>query len=286
MNQYFMRFPGNRTKAVTLSYDDGNRNDLKLLSIINKYGLKCTFNLCSALLGGSSESWYLTAKEIQDNIVSAGHEVAVHTAHHKAPGLTDLTDGIKEVLEGRAELERTFGGIIKGMAYPNSGIQVFNNGFSYNDVKKYLRDLGIAYARSLGGDNDGFMLPEDWYDWRPTAHHDNPKLIEYVDKFLSLDVNSEYIGSQWPRLFYLWGHSFEYQANDNWSVLTDFCERISGREDIWYATNIEIYNYTMAYRSLMYNVDRTFVYNPTLHTVWMRADDRDYCIRSGETVSV
>ena len=40
-----MRFPGGKAKAVTLSYDDGSKDDIKFLEIINQYNLKCTFNL-------------------------------------------------------------------------------------------------------------------------------------------------------------------------------------------------------------------------------------------------
>ena len=43
----FMRFPGGLGKALTLSYDDGVEQDIKLIDILNRYGLKCTFNLNS-----------------------------------------------------------------------------------------------------------------------------------------------------------------------------------------------------------------------------------------------
>ena len=37
MRYQFLRFPGGKPKAVTLSYDDGCAEDLHLLEIINKY---------------------------------------------------------------------------------------------------------------------------------------------------------------------------------------------------------------------------------------------------------
>ncbi len=286
MKNYFMRFPEGRTKAVTLSYDDGCRADLRLAETINKYGLKCTFNINSSLMGSNTQDWHLTKEEIAEHLLGTGHEIAVHGALHKAPGMTTIIDGIRDALDGRIGLERAFGGIIKGMAYPNSGIRIFDNGATYNDVKNYLIELGIAYARSLGGDNDCFLMPEDWYNWIPTAHHNNPKIMEYIDEFLKIDVNSEYAGARRPRIFYMWGHAYEFDRNDNWEHLTEICEKLSGNDDIWYATNIEIYNYTKAYRSLEFNVDRTVVYNPTLHTVWFHADGKDYCIKSGATLNI
>ena len=44
-------------KALTFSYDDGVTQDKRLIKILNKYGLKCTFNINSGLfgVGGSFE---------------------------------------------------------------------------------------------------------------------------------------------------------------------------------------------------------------------------------------
>lgn len=286
MNSYFMRFPQGKTKAVTFSYDDGCRDDLHLAQIINEYNIKCTFNISSGFIAEDNSGFYLTKDEIEKNLLGTGHEIAVHGAYHKAPGMTDLTDGIRDVLECRCDLERIFGGIIKGMAYPNSGILHFENGKGYADVKQYLSSLGIAYARTLGADNDEFYLPDDWHNWKPTAHHNNPDIFKYIDKFINLDINSFHWGKQWPRLFYLWGHSYEYENNDNWDKLRKICTLLSDNSDTWYATNIEIFNYTSAYRSLQFNVDRNLVYNPTLYTIWFQADEKDYRISSGETLKI
>ena len=51
MKYRFPRFPGGKAKAVTLSYDDGSNDDAKLLDIIDKYGIKCTFNLVGSSVG-------------------------------------------------------------------------------------------------------------------------------------------------------------------------------------------------------------------------------------------
>jgi len=284
MRYYFLRFPEGKTKAVTFSYDDGCRQDLRLAEILNKYGMKGTFNLNSKSIGASE--WNLNKEQIAENIMGTGHEVAVHCANHKQPGMTILADGIREVLDCRLELENMFGGIIKGMAYPNSGIRVFENGACYNDVKSYLTQLGIAYSRSLGGDNDGFSLPEDWHNWIPTAHHNNPKLFEWIEKFVSANVNSAYAGGRRPMLCYIWGHSYEFDNNNNWDRIEEICQKLSFKDEIWYATNIEICNYVKAYHSLEFNIDMTLCHNPTAYTVWFNADGNDYCVKSGETIKI
>ena len=86
-----------KCKAVTFSYDDGVSQDVRLIALLDKYGLKATFNLNSGMFGACCN---LTVKgeTITHNILSAeeskklytGHEVAVHTLTH--PNLTTLPD--------------------------------------------------------------------------------------------------------------------------------------------------------------------------------------------------
>lgn len=64
----------------------------------------------------------------------------------------------------------------------------------------------------------------------------------------------------------------------------DGCRRISGHDSIWYATNIEIYNYVKAYDSLVFSADGTMVYNPTLYKIWFKTDNELHSVNSGETL--
>lgn len=73
MRYRFLRFPMGRTKAVTLSYDDGRREDIKLSDIITPYGIKATFNINSAMMGKSSEDKRMTPEEIEKYILDRGH---------------------------------------------------------------------------------------------------------------------------------------------------------------------------------------------------------------------
>ncbi len=284
MRYQFMRYPGGKAKAVTLSYDDGCSQDLKFAAIISEHGLKCTFNLNGDELKGKNA---FSRETIEENFLSKGHEVAVHGYFHRAEGTLRPIEGIQDVLNCRLELEHKLGRIIRGMAYPDGGITRFSNGATYEKVKQYLTELDIAYSRSLGGDNGLFRLPQDWHNWIPTAHHDNPKLFEYIDSFVNQDLGPTYrLSDRHPRLFYLWGHAFEFDRNKNWDRLDEICEKLGGREEIWYATNIEIYDYTKAYESLIYSANGKMVYNPTVTTIWFDRDGTLYTIQPGETIEI
>lgn len=283
MKYRFLRYPGGLLKAVTLSYDDDCRQNIRFAEVIGRYGLKCTFNLNSAYISDGSDDSCLSESDIAQYIIGGGHEIALHGAHHVAPGKERPIDGIREMLECRIELERRFGTIVRGMAYPDSGINCFANNTDYPTVKRYLEDLDIAYARIAGGDNDRFELPCDWHRWTPTAHHINPKVLEYIDNFNSR-CEHDYIADNTPLLFYLWGHSYEFDENDNWDLLDQICMKLSGKSDTWYATNIEIYNYVTAYNSLVFSADGTIIHNPTATAVWVYTDGKTVKAEPGQTV--
>jgi len=282
MRYKFLRFPQGKVKAVTLSYDDGRYTDIRFSDVITKAGLKCTFNLCS-----QKQIKDLTAEQKKEYFLDRGHEIAVHCAQHRAPGMQRAITGIKDVLDCRLELEEEYGLIIRGMAYPDTGIRYFANEATYENIKHYLTDLDIAYARTLGKDNNSFSLPNDWHAWMPTAHHANPKLLEYIEEFLNIEITPDTYGpTHHPKLFYIWGHSIEFERDNNWELLDKICERLGGRDDIWYATNMEIYEYVKAYDSIIYSADETKMYNPSLFDIWMDIDGEVICIKSGETKTV
>lgn len=278
-----MRYPDGKAKAVTFSYDDGVPEDERLAEIFYRYGLKATFNFNCDRPGKRN----YTKDEVQSIFYSKGHEIAVHGANHRPNGNLRSIEGIRDVLNCRLELEEKCGRIIRGMAYPDTGINLMANFGSYEQVKNYLTELDIVYSRSLGGDNDSFMLPSDFHAWIPTAHHDNPKIMEYIDKFLAADTSKKvYHARRFPLLLYVWGHSYEFEKKNNWEHIEEICQKLSGNDEIWYATNIEIYDYVEAYKRLVYSADGCKVYNPSLFPVFIDVDGVLYEIKPGQTVQI
>ena len=172
----YMRFPGGLSKAVTLSYDDGVHADKKLMQIIDKYGLKCTFNLNSLLF--DCRNWHdrMDEEETYALFSDSRHEVALHGARHIFLNKVPLHEAIREVALNRDWLEHKFGRIVNGMAYAYNG---------YNDeVKRVIGDLGVQYARTTRSTHS-FGLPEDFLEWHPTAHHSEDCLPELTQNFCS-----------------------------------------------------------------------------------------------------
>ena len=139
--------------------------------------------------------------------------------------------------------------------------------------------MGIEYGRVVPSRPD-YALPKDPLEWYPTCHHKNPDLMNIGQFFI------EFQKKQYLKLMYVWGHSYEFDNDDNWNVIEDFCALMSGKEDIWYATNIEIYDYVEAYRSLVFSVNGSRVYNPTAITLYLEKAGVTYCVKPGESIEL
>ena len=223
-----------KLKAITFSYDDGTTHDIALIELLNKYNLKCTFNLNSELLGTNNillrENKNIAHYKIAPQDVKGvydGHEVAVHSLTH--PTLVGLEEDeiIRQVEQDRINLSELVGYEVVGMAYPN--------GPNDDRVAGILRDkTGVKYARTTTL-TDSFDRQENLYRFNPNIYHimDPDRLFSMGKEFLELKADK-------PQILYIWGHSFEFDYNNGLVMLEEFFKMISGKDDIFYGTNKEV----------------------------------------------
>ncbi|MEE0290537.1 MAG: polysaccharide deacetylase family protein [Lachnospiraceae bacterium] len=217
-------------KAVTFSYDDGIEQDRRLVDIFNSYGMKCTFNLNTGIQ--SEESHFeidgvkihrMNQEDIGD--LYKGHEIAVHGLTHTGPTGLLLEELEQEFYQDAKNIERIYGKYPVGMAY------------AYGDcderVAKYLQSIGIRYGRTVGSTH-GFDLPKEPMLLEATCHHNDEQLFALAKQFLEAEPDD---GK--PMLFYIWGHSYEFDVNRNWDRIERLCEMLAGHEDIFCGTNAE-----------------------------------------------
>lgn len=274
MDHVLLRFPNFRDKAVTLSYDDDVVANKRLLSIMQKYGIKGTFNLNSEFFKDDPSSF--TKEDAKELILGSGNEIAVHGAKHLSLAEVDLAVGMNDILTDRKELEKLTGAPVKGMAYANGSLS--------DDVVKMLEMCGIVYARTTRSSGN-FLIPDDWLRLSPTCHHDDPRLPELVKSFLETP-QSPYVWGKSPRLFYLWGHAYEFDNNKNWNVIESFAEKVGGREDVWYATNMEIYTYVRAFHRLEFTADGTKAFNPSATDVYLDYLGKQVLVKAGQVANI
>jgi len=283
---YLLRFPGGRVRALTFSYDDGVTADIPLVKIFDDYGLKGTFNINTGLFYKGDDplpdsynttvSRRMTREETYNLFANSSHEVAVHSLTHPELHQCPIERATYEILIDRINIEEMFGGICRGMAYPY--------GNTSDTAVKAIAASGIAYARTTVS-TEKFDIPTVWLRMPATCHHKNPRLMELADKFLA-DPKSQ---PTTPKLFYIWGHSYEFCHDQNWDVIIKLAEKLAHNDTIWYATNIEIYNYVRDFYRLEVSCDGKIFHNPTntdLFVAISKGEDGTVKIPAGETVRI
>ena len=248
-----------------MSYDDGRVQDRRLAEIFDKNKIRGTFHLNSGKLGCEG---YITKEELGD--LFKNHEVSVHTVNH--PPLTNVQHStvINEIISDKKNLEEIMGYPVRGMSLPY--------GVTNAEVDKIISFSGMKYSRTTAS-AAAFSFPENFLRWNPTCHHKNA--LPVLDKFLETKKNG------WRSLlFYVWGHSYEFDNDSNWDLIEEFCKRASGHDDVWYATNIEIYDYMAAVKNLIISVDEKTIINPSYNPVFVSVDGETLEIKGGQRINL
>lgn len=220
-------------KFITFSFDDGCVDDIRLVEIMNKYGLKGTFNLNSGKMTTTSVWKYCGVKDVRNfnyydcvNLYD-GHEIAGHAYTHEYLEQLDKCTLDNQVRLDKKLLEFLYNCKIRGMAYPF--------GTYSEDVIKALQENGIEYGRTIESTYN-FDLPKDPFVWNPTCHFRDKEIRDLADEFFHSSEETD-------QLFYIWGHSYELMTEEEWQEFEKLCAYISGRADVKYCTNVEVLDY-------------------------------------------
>jgi len=273
------QFPFGKRIAVTTSFDDGVVEDRRVVEAFNQWGLKGTFNLNSAKLGRTGErkpivrgeGANIDASEVAE--LYAGHEVAIHTATHPFLQRLDASQIATEVLEDRKALEDLVGYPVRGMAYPF--------GTCNAQVVAVLRALGIVYCRGVENREPCFP-PAEPLVWAPTAHQFNTQPAPVPQRWETYYNNKNSSG-----VFYIWGHAYEFnRPGHDWPELEAVYKPLSGKPDVWYCTNIELFDYEAARQRIVIAANRRSALNPSGMAVSLNVDGKLMDVPAGKTVKL
>ncbi len=287
-------------KFYTFSLDDGVTQDERFIQLLNQYGLKATFNICTGTAGqdftstlnkkkpnGSAVTCYRVSEDQIKSGFYGDNEIASHTYSHPSL-IKDVTDeqGIKDQINSDVEnIEAWAEREVIGMAYPGAGghrewtcansacnkivkisnipdwcpncgqSSTFNKSnsqiildiesgmnISASAIKHIKNNSNIKYGRTIEN-GYSFDLPRDFMLWNPTCYFKDSSLMSYAQNFRELDVsNGGYA------LFYVWGHTYEFDeadptnsSKDDWERIESFLKYMSETEDAICLTNEQIY---------------------------------------------
>lgn len=263
-------YPGGKKKAFNVTYDDGILQDVPFVELLNRYGLKGTFNLNSQLMEQGFEWVHETGMVVKrldwDTVrhLYDGHEIASHTLTH--PYLSDKTDEqlLWEIGEDKRRLETMFGREVAGFGVP----------FHFYDdrIARCVQQCGFEYGR-MSEETRNYTLWQDPYHWCCGIFHLAPEFDAYVDGFFDTD--------QELALCQIVGHSYDLDAAGMWDKMEDIFRRVAENDDILSMTHLEIVRYMLAMKQAVVFDNR--VENLSNTELWFLVDGRCISLLPGES---
>ena len=262
-------YPGGKRKAFNITYDDGVTQDVRFVQMLNKYGIKGTFNLNSELMKNQFAWTHPNGMEVRrlsaDRVIDLydGHEIASHTLTH--PYMHDLPEWeiMRQLGEDRENLQRLFGREVKGFAVPFS---------YYSDlIARCAESCGFEYARM--SEFSGSYAPcLDWYYWKTGVYHIMPELTEFAAGFLNTD--------QELAVCQIVGHSYDLDAENLWGTMELICAAVSAQSDVWMCTNLELVRYLKAMEQAV--ITGNMIENRSGQTLWFESQGMVFSVEAGD----
>jgi peptidoglycan/xylan/chitin deacetylase (PgdA/CDA1 family) len=227
---------------VTISWDDGQKLDLKFANLLKKYGLKGTF-----YISPRNREWdkgeLLSDKEIYK--LSKDFEIGCHTMNHQR--LTEIKEdqAYREILDSKLFLEKIINKKIESFSYPYGDYN--------NKIRNLVEKAGLIIGRT--SNRYSFKYPLDPLVLDTTLHtYDHILDLAKILKFSRFNPIEFCKNLDWEHLarrmfdyvirrggvYHLWGHSKEIDTLSHWGKLENVLAYIAGRKNIRYLTNAEI----------------------------------------------
>lgn len=198
-------------KIFLLSFDDGTVWDPRLVQLLNRYGIKGTFNLNSGL---EDFVWQFGEFPVRRQILSdignlyEGHEIASHSLHHHRLDQLSAPQLRREVEEDAARLKDVFGLKEIGFGVPFT----FCNDREVRIIRRLVRYIRLSEFA------DSFALPRDEYHIPIHGLYNDPDIREKLEKFAQSDLPVS--------LFVMAGHSYELEALGHWEYMEELLKLV------------------------------------------------------------
>ena len=265
------RYPEGRTKAFNITYDDGVLQDVPFITMLNRYGIKGTFNLNSELMR-TGFTWrhecgmdITRLRQSEIGNLYEGHEIASHTLTH--PYMDSLSDEelYRQMGEDKRNLEVMFGREVAGFAVP----------FDYYDdrIARCAEKCGFEYAR-ISDVSLSYTPCRDWHHWKTGVYHVMPELVPFVDGFL--ETNEELALCQ------IVGHSYDLFTENLWDTMESICAKIGGYDGIWKCTHLELIRYLNAMEQA--EISDNEINNNGNQRLWFTINGNTISLNPGETI--
>ena len=231
-------YPGGKTKAFNVTYDDGVLQDVRFIELLAQYGIKGTFNLNSGLMQNEFEWTHecgMVVKRLPERAVVdlyQNHEVASHTLTHPYMHNLSVEEIMHELVTDKMNLQKLFGRKIFGFAVPFD---------YYSDlIEQCVQNSGFEYAR-ISEESYSYTPEAVYYRWKAGIFHLSAQLEDYVEGFLLTDEELA--------VCQIVGHTYDLDAEHMWDKMEAVFKKVATCDDVLPMTNIELVRYLKAMRS-------------------------------------
>ncbi len=275
------KFPRNATCAVTSSWDDNNRDNMEILSILDSRNLKGTFYIDPGREHGNA----LADSDIQT--LASKQDLGSHTWSHPNLILCDEKKIYHEFRISKDYIENVTGRPIFGLAYPY--------GKRSPMAEKAAQECGYLFARTVDAGQVAYP-PSNPYRWGISVYALGSNLTprrllskRTLRRLVSIKIAKVYyrnLSAGWRTLalklfekarrengvFHLFGHATEILQPGLKDQFLEICSQVCGMDDVWYTTNSTLFlneivkNHTSVTRiqhplHLTFKIEATFPLN-------------------------
>lgn len=221
------------------SFDDGLRQDIRIVEILRKYKIGATFNLNSNMFGRKQRTVRLgnmgfkdvAPEEIKKGFFSLPYvssdrlteeeavklydhfEIAAHTCNHLDLTKLNRQQAKEEMLRDKEKLEKIFSRPVIGLAYPF--------GKTNNDIEELAKECGFQYARTVAFQKSVTPPKEEKLLRLPiTGWHCFGNVFKQIDQFVKTDVKDSDL------LFVMFAHGYEFDygtGKASWEKFESMC---------------------------------------------------------------
>jgi len=233
--------PG-RQVVVTTSWDDGHELDAKLARELDDHGFAGTFYVSpqSAEIPAARRISGATLRELAQRF-----EIGSHTLTHPHLTRLPLQDAAREINLGKRALEEVLGRTVTSFCYPSGAYR--------SQHVELVREAGFLAARTIR--RFCTEMPADPLQMGTTTHAARYRADGWPVARRSRTLSQvRVMWGNWDvlarRLFeeavagggvyHLWGHSWEIEANGDWSRLRSLLRYIAGHAEVTFVTNGEL----------------------------------------------
>lgn len=199
-------------KIFLMSFDDGTVWDRRFVQLLNKYGIKATFNLNSGLedfVWHYEDRFPIRRQVLADTVdLYQGHEVASHSLHHHWLNTLTPPQLAREVGEDCAALKEMFGLSDIGFGVP----------FTACDEREIRIIRKFVWYIRLSAFSDSFAPPQDPYHIPIHALYNQSDVRERIAAFAESELPVS--------LFVMAGHSYEFEVLDQWEYMEQLLQYI------------------------------------------------------------